>query len=124
MLEPVATKCHTERMDIVKVNDFFRRVMAPSKADGPFWVLWIWAFIPLMVGLSLYMGAGGIRIWGVAAGFYFMMFGVTLGFHRYFSHRSYTTNRPFQFVLGLVGTLSGQTGPLSWSLGHDVHHRN
>ena len=30
--------------------------------------------------------------------------GITTGFHRYFSHRSFKTNRPFQFILGLFGT--------------------
>src|SRR5579863_5666465 len=31
------------------------------------------------------------------------MFGITAGYHRYFSHRSYRTSRAFQFVLAWIG---------------------
>src|SRR5262245_45931984 len=40
------------------------------------------------------------------------MFALTAGYHRYFSHRSFKTSRPFQFVLALLGTLAVQKGPL------------
>ncbi|HSP98064.1 MAG TPA: acyl-CoA desaturase [Candidatus Dormibacteraeota bacterium] len=51
------------------------------------------------------------------------MFGVTAGYHRYFSHRSYKTGRVFQFVLALLGTLAVQKGVLWWSANHRVHHK-
>ena len=38
------------------------------------------------------------------------MFGVTAGYHRYFSHRSYKTSRGFQFVLALLGDDLGAEG--------------
>lgn len=50
-------------------------------------------------------------------------FGVSVVYHRYFSHRSFKTSRWFQFVLGLIGTTSGQRGPLWWAAGHRRHHR-
>jgi stearoyl-CoA desaturase (delta-9 desaturase) len=113
------------RESVEQLNARLRKIFAPSRLDGPFWTLWIWLAIPIAVAASIYTGGLAQVRWAYVAGsFYFMMLGVTLGFHRYFSHRSYTTGRFFQFVLGLMGTLSGQTGPLSWSLGHDVHHRN
>src|SRR5262245_59756826 len=31
------------------------------------------------------------------------MIGATVGYHRYFAHRSYKTSRAFQFVLGCLG---------------------
>lgn len=51
------------------------------------------------------------------------MFGVTAGYHRYFSHRSYRTNRVFQFLLALLGTTAAQKGPLWWAAHHRAHHR-
>ena len=51
------------------------------------------------------------------------MFAVTGGYHRYFSHRSYSTSRPFRFVLGVLGTLCIQKGPLWWASVHRHHHR-
>ncbi|HSC88649.1 MAG TPA: hypothetical protein VLC09_15305, partial [Polyangiaceae bacterium] len=102
---------------------FFRRVFAPNRMDGPFWVLWIFAFIPLMAAYSLYRGDWAqVRIGPALAVWYLMTLGVSLGFHRYFSHKSFVTSRFFQFVLAFLGTASGQTGPISWSLMHKEHH--
>ena len=50
--------------------------------------------------------------------------GITTGFHRYFSHRSFKTNRVFQFILGLLGTTAVQGGVLWWSSHHRSHHRH
>src|SRR5581483_7871364 len=59
-----------------------------------------------------------------ALGFYYLrMFGITAGFHRYFSHRSYKTSRPFQFVLAFIGTMSAQKGVLWWAAHHRDHHK-
>jgi stearoyl-CoA desaturase (delta-9 desaturase) len=58
-----------------------------------------------------------------AALFWLRMFGVTAGYHRYFSHRSYKTSRAFQFVLALLGTLAVQKGVLWWAGNHRVHHK-
>ena len=49
--------------------------------------------------------------------------GITTGFHRYFSHRSFKTNRLFQFILGLFGTTAVQGGVLWWSSHHRGHHK-
>jgi stearoyl-CoA desaturase (delta-9 desaturase) len=51
------------------------------------------------------------------------MFGITAGYHRYFSHRSYKTSRPFQFFLACLGCSALQKGPLWWSAHHRQHHR-
>ncbi len=51
------------------------------------------------------------------------MFGITGGYHRYFAHKSYKTSRPFQFVLGWLGCMSLQKGPLWWAAHHRLHHR-
>jgi stearoyl-CoA desaturase (delta-9 desaturase) len=51
------------------------------------------------------------------------MWGLTAGFHRYFSHRSYKTSRFFQFLLALLGTTAAQKGPLWWAAHHRRHHK-
>jgi len=50
--------------------------------------------------------------------------GVTVGFHRYFSHHSFKTSRWFQFVLGVLGCTALQKGPLWWVAHHREHHRH
>jgi stearoyl-CoA desaturase (delta-9 desaturase) len=61
----------------------------------------------------------------LAIGLYWLrIFGITGGYHRYFSHRTYKTSRAFQFVLALLGASSMQKGPLWWSAHHRRHHRH
>ena len=51
------------------------------------------------------------------------MFGVTAGYHRYFSHRSFKTSRVFAFLLALLAQSSGQRGVIWWARNHRHHHR-
>lgn len=55
--------------------------------------------------------------------YYLRMFGITAGFHRYFSHRGFKTGRVFQFVLAWLGCMSSQKGVLWWSGHHRHHHK-
>jgi stearoyl-CoA desaturase (Delta-9 desaturase) len=55
--------------------------------------------------------------------YYVRMFGVTAGYHRYFSHRAYQTSRAFQFVLAFLAQTSAQKGALWWAANHRHHHR-
>jgi len=52
------------------------------------------------------------------------MFGVTAGYHRYFSHKAYKTGRVFQFVLAWLAQSSLQAGALWWAAKHRDHHRH
>lgn len=62
---------------------------------------------------------------GLCLALYFVrMFGITGGYHRYFSHRSFQTSRAFQLVLALLGISSMQKGPLWWGAVHRHHHRH
>jgi stearoyl-CoA desaturase (delta-9 desaturase) len=56
--------------------------------------------------------------------YFVRMFGITAGYHRYFSHRSYRTSRIFQFLLAVLGCSALQKGPLWWSAHHRSHHRH
>jgi stearoyl-CoA desaturase (Delta-9 desaturase) len=52
------------------------------------------------------------------------MFGITAGYHRYFSHRSFKTSRAFQFVLAFIAMSSAQKSVLWWAALHRHHHRH
>jgi stearoyl-CoA desaturase (Delta-9 desaturase) len=52
------------------------------------------------------------------------MFGVTAGYHRYFSHRSFKTSRVGQFLLAFLAQSSAQRGVLWWAATHRHHHRH
>ncbi len=55
--------------------------------------------------------------------YYVRIIGVTAGYHRYFSHRTFKTSRVFQFVLAFLAETSIQKGVLWWAAHHRHHHR-
>jgi stearoyl-CoA desaturase (delta-9 desaturase) len=60
---------------------------------------------------------------GVAVALYVIrMWGITAGYHRYFSHRSYKTSRVMQFIIAFIGQTSAQRGVIWWSAVHRHHH--
>ena len=62
---------------------------------------------------------------GLAIGGYIVrMWGITAGYHRYFSHRSFKTSRAFQLVLALIGASAMENGPLWWASWHRRHHKH
>lgn len=55
----------------------------------------------------------------------FLVFGIVganVGLHRYFSHRNFKTNRFWQTVLAIIGTLTSLGSILSWVAIHRYHH--
>ncbi len=74
--------------------------------------------------LAVFCTGVDLRSLLLCAGCYLVnMVGVTVGYHRYFAHRSYKTSRVFQFVLGCLGCTALQNGPLWWTSQHRHHHR-
>lgn len=47
---------------------------------------------------------------------------ITAGYHRYFSHKSYKTNRVVEAFLIFFGSMAGQGSVLRWSYDHRLHH--
>ncbi|XP_015608808.1 delta(9)-fatty-acid desaturase fat-6, partial [Cephus cinctus] len=49
--------------------------------------------------------------------------GVTLGSHRYFSHKSYEVTTPVKIVLLIMQTMTGQNSAFTWAREHRLHHK-
>lgn len=49
-------------------------------------------------------------------------FGITLGFHRLLTHRSFKVPKWLEYVCTLFGTLALQGGAVKWVATHRVHH--
>jgi stearoyl-CoA desaturase (Delta-9 desaturase) len=80
--------------------------------------------VHLMCFFTLITGFSWVAFSVCMALYFIRMFGITGGYHRYFSHRSYKTSRIFQFVLGFIGASAAQKGPLWWAAHHRHHHRH
>ena len=71
-------------------------------------------------------------LWGVAVGptdlILFALFylvpglGITVGFHRYFTHRSFETSRPVKALLAVLGSMTSQGPVCQWVSDHRKHH--
>jgi stearoyl-CoA desaturase (Delta-9 desaturase) len=54
--------------------------------------------------------------------YWLRMFVITAGYHRYFSHRAYSTSRVFQFILAFLAQSTAQKSVLWWAAKHRHHH--
>ena len=50
------------------------------------------------------------------------LFGITLGYHRLLTHRTFKAPRWVERTLGTLGMLAMQRGPLDWVAHHRMHH--
>lgn len=71
---------------------------------------------------AFWVGVSWVAVLTCVVLYYARMFGITGGYHRYFSHASYKTSRTFQFLLAWLGCSSMQKGPLWWASLHRHHH--
>jgi stearoyl-CoA desaturase (delta-9 desaturase) len=54
--------------------------------------------------------------------YWLRIFAIGAGYHRYFSHRAYSTSRVFQFALAFLAQSSAQKSVLWWAAHHRHHH--
>ena len=50
--------------------------------------------------------------------------GITVGYHRLFTHRAFETNRVVQFVLAVLGSMAVEGPLLKWTAIHRRHHQH
>jgi len=74
--------------------------------------------------LVIWTGISRIAVITCLLSYLVRMFGITAGYHRYFSHRTFQTSRFFQFVLACLGASAAQQGPLWWAAHHRNHHKH
>ena len=85
---------------------------------------WIFIGVHFSCLLALWVGVSWVAVAVCLALYVIRMFGITAGYHRLFSHRSYDTSRWFQFVMAWIGASSAQKGPLWWAGHHRHHHKH
>jgi stearoyl-CoA desaturase (delta-9 desaturase) len=61
----------------------------------------------------------------VIALFFYLLtgFGITVGFHRYFTHGSFRAKRPLRIALGIMGSLAVEGPLIRWVADHRKHHK-
>jgi stearoyl-CoA desaturase (delta-9 desaturase) len=66
------------------------------------------------------------RSFAIAVFLYWMLtcFGISMGYHRLLTHRSYRIPRFLEYFFAVCGTLTLEGGPISWVATHRIHHQN
>jgi stearoyl-CoA desaturase (Delta-9 desaturase) len=94
----------------------------PERVDWirciPFIILHLGCFLVLWTGASLFAVEFAVALYFVR------MFAVTGIYHRYFSHKTYSTSRFGQFLLALFAGTAVQRGALWWAYHHRHHHQH
>jgi stearoyl-CoA desaturase (delta-9 desaturase) len=81
------------------------------------------AALSLVVATALGGATFAWRNIAIAAVLYVIVgHGVTIGFHRLFTHHSFEASRPLKIVLAVVGSMSFQGSLIGWVAEHRRHH--
>ena len=82
-------------------------------------------FISVHIGalFALTISPSPFALFMVFLMYFIRMFGITAGFQRFFSHKTFKTSRAFQFILAYLATSSAQMGPIWWASHHRHHHK-
>jgi stearoyl-CoA desaturase (delta-9 desaturase) len=81
--------------------------------------------VAIVLGMSGVVGAR-IAWFDVAllvAGYAVTVLGVTAGYHRLFTHRSFVARRPLKIALAVLGSCAMEGSLVSWVTTHRLHHR-
>ncbi len=102
-------------------------MIAGYKPTGENVLIGIFVVIPFLALLAAIpvawgWGLGWSDIW-IGVLFYLISgLGVTVGFHRYFTHGSFKANRPLRIALAVAGSLSIEGSVIRWVADHRRHH--
>jgi stearoyl-CoA desaturase (delta-9 desaturase) len=91
------------------------------------------ANVVVTVGPVVLIGVAAWRSWGgdlrwpdlvvLAVTYLLCGFGITVGYHRLFTHRSFNTSTPMRAVLAALGSAAIEGPPIEWVANHRKHHQ-
>lgn len=92
-------------------------------ASGMDWVILFW----LIVVHAGALAAPWFFTWQGLASIFLLHWmtggiGICLGYHRYFTHRSFATRAPVRWFLAAMGSLAGEGSVIHWVANHRKHH--
>lgn len=101
--------------------------MKEEKESKPLWV-GIFVVVPFLAFIF-----GIVRMWGngvdhITLILFFLFYqatalGITIGFHRCFTHRAFTIKKPWlKWTLAILGSMSAEGSVFGWVSWHRLHH--
>ncbi len=93
--------------------------LSPARPDWPT-IMLLGVFHALAIPALFHFSWGAFAVFFA---FYLITAGgITLGFHRYFTHRSFKAGKPLEYVMAVAGTLALQGSIWRWVAHHRMHH--
>ena len=105
-----------------------RPILAGTRAMPQQIGVYVFVVVPLLavaaaVPVAWVWGAIGWTDIALALVFYVISgLGITVGYHRYFTHGSFKANRPLRIALAVAGSLAMQGPVIDWVADHRRHH--
>jgi stearoyl-CoA desaturase (Delta-9 desaturase) len=101
----------------------------PDAVRGPRWVVCLFLLTPLFALLvALPIALRGWITWldvGLGLAMYAITaLGITIGFHRYFTHGAFKATRGTRAVLAVTGSMAVEGSVADWVADHRKHHAN
>lgn len=88
-------------------------------------------FLAMVLPFAAFLGAG-VMLWGslftwvdlagLVVAYAATCIGITVGFHRLLTHRSFQTYPAVRYILAVLGTLAIEGSALKWVADHRKHH--
>ncbi|MBA2390326.1 MAG: acyl-CoA desaturase [Geodermatophilaceae bacterium] len=102
-------------------------MMDEAKGWGEQLVLYVFVVVPFLALIAAVPVAWG---WGLGwvdvalfVVFYFVTgHGITVGYHRYFTHGSFRAHKPIRILLAILGSMAIQGPVVQWVADHRRHH--
>ena len=100
---------HTEksRLDWASIVFLFGYHLAFFILTPVYFLFYPWSWLAFSVGFLLYILAG---------------LGITAGYHRYFSHKTYQAHPVIEIIYLILGCLGFAGSAATWSYDHRIHH--
>ena len=87
----------------------------------------VFALPPTALALGAWLAWGGVLRWSdlliMAVAYVLTGLGITVGYHRLFTHRSFKTTRGVRVILAVLGSMAVEGPVIEWVATHRKHHR-
>ncbi|MFG3019071.1 acyl-CoA desaturase [Streptomyces sp. NPDC048254] len=95
-----------------------------AAAGVAMWIFVVGPLICLVVAVPLVWGRGLSALDVVMAVVAYLVsgFGLTVGYHRLFTHRSFKAKRGLRIALAVAGSMGVEGSPVQWVANHRRHH--
>ncbi|MBB6172009.1 stearoyl-CoA desaturase (delta-9 desaturase) [Nocardiopsis mwathae] len=111
-----------------RTSQLERDVEYAPKGPGAKFLLGVYIGLPILAVVAAVPFAWGWGLTWVDVSIFVVAYiisglGITVGYHRYFTHGSFKANRPLRIALAVAGTLAIEGPVINWVADHRRHHK-